>query len=244
MAEVDVLEVLRCGSCGAAVPLVDGSTAPCMHCKTDVQVPPAHRRRHEELEQVRESRRLAEAEWRALPRPLPPWLARTLPPAFVVGLVPYLALMIIAWVFWGWFPSPLHFLGWGVFTPIFAVIFLGIDALGRRAHCRAIFVMSAVHDETGWSCRACAAVLCLQPDTLAATCDYCGADSVLTDPGPRWRAWLADEQRSAKRSLGQAIGAIQDAARERRLTTIVVAAVLLPFWLLFTGPLIYFAIVG
>ena len=188
---------------------------------------------------MREARVEAEAAWRQLPRPLPAWLAWMLPGLIALGLPAYVVCMILGWAFRGWFPTPLHMLGWGIFTPIFAVIFFGIDAAAARSYARRSLAMNAQWTGEGWSCRACGGPLATEPNRLAATCDYCGADSVLTSGGARWQAFIRQGHAEAVTSLAQAVDSLAASRKERRLTRIIVFACILPFWLLFCGPLIY-----
>ena len=233
------LTVLRCERCGAAAPLRDTERTRCRHCGSKVRIPAEHRARHVELADARKARAAAEETWRRLPRPLPLWIAAVVPWLIAVGLPLYIALMVVGWVFWGWFPTPLHMLGWGIFTPVFAVIFFGIDAAVARAYSREHHAMNALRTENGWNCRACGGPLAVEEDRLAATCDYCCADSVLTEAGPRWHAFLKDARANAHASLARAARALAEARSNRRMTRIIVLAVLIPFWLFFCWPLVY-----
>ena len=236
---LDALTVLSCDECGAAVPLpAAGERAPCAHCGGSAVVPPAYRARQTELALARAALRSAEHQWRELPRPLPLWVAAVAPPAMALGLPVFIVLNVLGWAFWGWYPTPFHMLALGIFTPVFAVIFFGIDLAAKRSYARRVRAMAARRTPEGWACRRCGGPLELIEDSLAASCGYCGADSVLSDPGPRWRRWLASEQDRAERSLQKAVAAVRDSRSNTRVVRIVVLSVLIPFWLLFMYPLI------
>lgn len=133
-------------------------------------------------------------------------------------------------------------LGWGIFTPVFAVIFFGIDAGVARAYSRNHHAMNAIRGQDGWNCRACGGPLAVEENRLAATCDYCCADSVLTEDGPRWQAFLKDARSHAHASLARAARALARARSNRRMTRLIVLAVLIPFWLFFCWPLVYWGL--
>lgn len=236
----DALTALACDGCGAPVPLpTEGPRARCAHCGGGADVPASHRDRQAELAEARGALRAAEDQWRELPRPLPLWVAAVAPWLILGGLPVFIAVNVLGWVFWGWYPTPIHMLALGIFTPIFAVIYFGIDAGAKRAYSWRVNAMSAHRTPRGWACRRCGAPLELEAGALAASCGYCGADSVLSDPGPRWRRWLEGEQERAESSLREAVWALRESRRNTRLTRIVVLSVLTPFWLFFMWPLLY-----
>jgi Zn finger protein HypA/HybF involved in hydrogenase expression len=233
------LAVLTCTACGAPVPLRDGDVATCNHCSRSVPIPAEHRARHAELEEARADRRHAEAAMRELPRPLPPWAGYLAPWLIVLVLPAWIVVAILGWVFWGWFPTPLHMLGWGIFTPIFVAMFVMIDVAAASSYSRRMGALGATHDRGAWSCRRCGSPLALELDALTTTCDYCKSDNLLRDPGPRFRALLGKERAAAAAKLSDVLWQIRESRANRRGVRIIVGAVLFPFWLLFTGPLIW-----
>ncbi len=83
------VEILVCPSCGAPVPLGTGEVSRCVHCRTEVPLPEAHRelRRLGAAEQTQ--RREAEEIFARLDRP-PPLLVKVLAAVLDLSMLPFL----------------------------------------------------------------------------------------------------------------------------------------------------------
>lgn len=174
------LEVLRCASCGAPVPLVDASEVRCA-CGAAVAVPPAY------VELCAARRQIAERlpheaavlrRARAISHPLVGVLmiAAAYPAYHAFGALMQLGLggggddtgTAIAVV--AGFPLLL--------LPV-AVIAAGIgQLLGSRKLASAMPALAAVKAEHGYACRGCGAPLAATDDG-ATLCMYCGVQNVI-----------------------------------------------------------------
>jgi len=80
---------------------------------------------------------------------------------------------------------------------------------------------AVVLDDGAHGCRVCGAPLSFRPQDLAATCDYCGADSVLVLLSRRSRGELDEAKREAKKSLGEAVSQLEFIRGEQGLFRII-----------------------
>lgn len=226
------------------MPHVDAEETACERCGAPVAVPAEVRERARELTDAGADRRRAKALLGELPRPLPLWLARALPAGLFVVLPVWIVVAVTGWVAWGWFETPLHMLGWGIFTPAFLYIFLLIDALAARANAYGQHSLSPIPLADGHGCRACGASLSFAESEVVVRCRYCGADSLWRDHSSAWEARLSAARERAQLNLVEALLALRAARADRFRTRLIVLGVLVPFWLLFCGPLVWALLFG
>jgi DNA-directed RNA polymerase subunit RPC12/RpoP len=224
------LDVLRCGVCGADVPLGTTDEARCVHCGSAVPLPAAYR----ELRRVQgdddAARRRAQALFSTLDSP--PWLVtRVLAAVFDQPM----------FAFWLFFGVPLGlgsiFAGLAaeerfhlppvatvgvIFAVLFAFTFLprsiGIYA-NRRAGGRRILVAGFAARPPrlpggAAGCRECGAPLEVPAGALVARCVYCGADSAVAIRTP----FLARARCAASAAAHTVDEAVAVDGRERAAT--------------------------
>lgn len=219
------LELLRCGSCQAAVPLADRDQVSCPYCKAVVSVPTWHRKCVAERRQEENVRRQLEECYMRVARPPPegtqPWanaLLLLMPVAFAVVLVAAAprSTDLLALLCWGVVPAmmPGAVLGiWGAATHATIVRFERALAWGppeRKGGPR--------------TCRQCGAPLEVAPGALSSRCPYCETDNLVVDVA-------ADEQvddslRKELRTLAEATAVLKLRRRLFVIGPVVVLAVL------------------
>ena len=197
------LQPLRCGSCGAPVPLAEAEHVHCPHCGSEVALPPGYLEAMRLHRETAAARRAAEPVWQALARPrsgglsaLAMLLVVFLPPlaTLLANLVPYPPLSKMAIMAFVTLPAVLPGAGLYIWT-------LAVDAtaVGLRNQ------LSAKPPPRGGgspTCRNCGAPLEVEADAVAASCAYCGTDSLVVGIG---EAELAGGLRAAVRTLGEAV---------------------------------------
>jgi hypothetical protein len=207
------LAQLRCPGCGAAVPLVPKARAACPFCGAAVDTPPAWLEAAEARAAEARARRAIEPRWRELTRPPPAWvrpaamaLVAVLPPAVTVALVyaltppPGTAAAFALGALPGLLPGALAWLWAAAVGATVVDVTLGLAAAPpARAGAPP-------------SCRECGAPLAVEEGALAATCAYCGTDSLVADLPTT--AESRARRRAAERTLAEAADAL---ARRRRL---------------------------
>ncbi len=175
---------LKCETCGANVPLADGEATACRYCHSVVPIPATYQELRRDGEKAREARRAVESMLRTcLGRSVPPWAPQlykwTVIPAAVLG-VP-LALGLTQGEY-RWFVRE-----WAVFGMMVPFLASLLPWLVLWAYTKPGLYMAALGvslrpaprrpDAEGFDCGECGAPLSVEPDALAATCDYCRADS-------------------------------------------------------------------
>ncbi|HEX4447699.1 MAG TPA: hypothetical protein VH044_13210 [Polyangiaceae bacterium] len=189
------VDVLRCPSCGAHVPLGQADVARCAHCGAAVPLPDAYR----ELVRIQAEHEASRARAQALFVTLdsPPWLlTRILAAVFDQPT-------IVFWIFFGvpvglasifaglavdarFHPSPLVTNG-VIFLTLFAFAFLprsiGIYA-NRSAGGRRLLLAGLAAKPPGLpggpaGCRECGAPLEIPAGAIVARCVYCGAENAV-----------------------------------------------------------------
>jgi len=183
---------LTCDQCGAPVPLADGDFARCRHCGASVRIPESHKKLREEVRSVRERRRETEKLLRrhaclgsrrvrtsysllvipaavigvpiafALTQSRMHWYAREW--TVLAGILPFMVTLLPLLVLW-----------------TFGSINAYLGALGLKLR-----PAPPPSGTTGFDCGVCGAPLEIEPDALAATCDYCGSDSWVRDAPESW----------------------------------------------------------
>jgi uncharacterized Zn finger protein (UPF0148 family) len=225
------LEVLSCDKCGAPVPLASDSATTCPRCSSEVAVPEAHRALHDERQELREDRAQAEVAWKKLPRALPEWLGLGVAVWPIVGgAVATVVLPVVALIN-NWFGlRDLDAEGWklvimGLVGVLFFWVLLILDLFVIRltyGYDDEMRSYAALEREGGaHGCRVCGAPLFFREQDLAATCDYCGADSVLVRLSWRTRSRLDAAKREAKTSLKEAVSQLQFIRGEQGLFRII-----------------------
>jgi predicted RNA-binding Zn-ribbon protein involved in translation (DUF1610 family) len=176
------LTPLKCADCGGSPPLAAAAATPCPFCGASVAVPPDYARAFEAQRAAREARAAAEPLWRRLRRGAPPWTGWV--GAALVLLLPSLAVAAAHLLL----REPLAS---AEVIALFAVPALlpggalliasgAFKALGARFH-DALAATPPAKQGDPPGCRECGAGLSPAPDALAASCAYCGTDSVLDD---------------------------------------------------------------
>jgi len=224
------LDVLRCGACGADVPIGIADEARCVHCGNAVPLPPAYRELRRVQGEDEATRRRAQALFSTLDSP--PWLAtRVLAATFDQPMFGF-------WLFFGvplglgsifaglaaearFHLAPVATVG-VIFAVLFAFTFLP-RSLGIYAHRRAggrrllLAAMAARPPRRPGGpagCRECGAPLEVPADALVARCVYCGADSAVVIRTP----FLARARRAARAVAHTLDEAVALDARERAET--------------------------
>jgi hypothetical protein len=124
----------------------------------------------------------------------------------------------------------------GVLTPLFVLVYGAIETVSAFAYTRDVNELSARPPIKAGGlprCRICGAPLRLEEGALAATCDYCCTDSVVTRVSPQGRRRLDKEARIAERQLKAAISAVLTRRDDRRLARYITIPVLVITWLIF-----------
>ncbi len=217
------LHPLRCGACGASIPLADADAARCLHCGHLERIPPQHRSAYllargasDELARATEAWRRFTA--RLVPRPVVT-LTSILPVAAVLvghalGLLQNLGALdtglsgrrLVGLL--GWLPA-LVFLGVWIFT-----FWYGDHGERMRALAPALAARRGRTPE----CRGCGAPLPLEPGAVFVRCAYCRTDS-LVDLDAMDRRALSTATEQAAASAREAIEAAafrQEGARTGR----------------------------
>lgn len=200
------LEVLRCERCGAAVPLRVASSIACRHCQAEVAIPERWRAAAEAHAAAEVVRREVEPRWRAL--------------SAGVGVrveVAAMTLLVVGPPLATWWaqasaapPAPIENLSHVAFPALLPGALLWLWATTVNAavlRVRRLVRARAEGPQGDLACRSCGAPLAPQPGALAATCLYCGTDSVVCDLPP---AVDSEAQRD------QALRTLADAAQVLR----------------------------
>ena len=209
------LELLRCPSCGGDVAAVSAASTRCRYCAADVPVPAAHLQALALQGKAITLRREIEAKWRRMTAEAS-WWTEWVAAALILFLPPCVSLFAALVV---WFP--LAMVDGLVFVSIPALLpgaVLWVWAIGSRA------TVQRIDRELGAgpparaggdpTCRACGAPLVVEADALAATCLYCGTDSLL-GAGARERVTSR---------LGSKVRTLEDALRMWRIRVLLLGA--------------------
>ena len=174
------LDPLRCGSCGGDVALVAAATTACRYCKAPVVIPQAHLDALAVQQQAARLRREVEPRWRKMTAQAA-WWTEWVAAALILFFPPFASLLA---VFVLWFP--LSMVDGLVFFAIPSLLpggALWVWAIASRATAQRLDrgMWAGPPQRAGGSptCRGCGAPLTVEPEALAATCVYCGTDSVL-----------------------------------------------------------------
>ncbi len=199
------LAPVTCTSCAAPLPLaVPAPQVPCPHCGVANALPAEYVQAAELRRREAEARRQTEPLWRALATGAPTWskpvalaLIVLLPPlaTLVAWLIPRLELGAVAITALVSLPSLLP----GAALWIWASAVAGTTLRFRAA-------LTARSEGNATCCRGCGAPLATEPGALAATCGYCGTDSLLEKIPVGELA----------RSLGEAMTTLEEGARKLR----------------------------
>jgi DNA-directed RNA polymerase subunit RPC12/RpoP len=216
---VSAFEPLACSKCGAKVPLALAERIACVHCGADVEVPERWRAAAEAKAATDQVRRDVEPVWESLTHPPGPVFEACA--AASVFLLPVVATWIVQSRVWPP-PTPITTVGLvavpallpGALAWLWAAT-MGATVLRLRDALRA---RGSVDGELG--CRNCGASLAPEPGALAATCSYCGTDSLVRDLPPT-RVSAADRD-SALQTLASAALALR-----RRRTNVALGVALL-----------------
>jgi LSD1 subclass zinc finger protein len=199
------LSPVKCTGCAAPLPLaIPAPEVRCPHCSTANALPAAYVEAAALRKREAEARRQAEPLWRALEGGAPTWsrpaalaLIVVLPPVatLVAWLIPRLELGAVAVTAAVSLPALLP----GAALWVWASAVAGTTLRFKAA-------LAARGDGSTPACRTCGAPLAPEPGALAATCGYCGSDSLLEKIPVSELA----------RSLGEAVTTLEDAARKLR----------------------------
>lgn len=180
---MSALDPLVCTKCGAKVPLAVRERIPCNHCGADVDVPERWRMAAEAKAADERVRREVEPQWESLTRPPRP--ALEVCAAASVFLLPVLATWIVQSRVWPP-PAPITTIGLVAVPALLpgALAWLWVATMAATvARLRsALRATGTVGGELG--CRSCGAPLAPKDGEIAATCLYCGADSLVRDLPP------------------------------------------------------------
>lgn len=213
---------LRCDACGAGVPLVREAMATCSFCKAMVPVPPAYLAAADAHAAEARVRRDVEPQWAALTTPpparwgsvgmamvalLPPvaTLVAVLAPAIPPGRVTVLAQVAIPALL----PGAVLWLRRGA---------VAATLLRFRA---ALAAVPAPRAGEAPGCRSCGGALAVPAGALAATCGYCGTDSLVGELPPRGES--ARRLGGALRTLAEATAALRTRRRLLALGLVALA---------------------
>ncbi|MGZ3456356.1 MAG: zinc ribbon domain-containing protein [Polyangiales bacterium] len=234
------VEVLKCKSCGAPIPIGDDDVKTCPHCGAEVVVPSAHRELRELARRDEQNRRLAEAQFDRLDSP--PWLATKI--AARIFDQP----MIGFWFFFG-VPVGIWSIIYGLslsnriagaihhdrreaspvlsMVVIFAILFLfafiprvlGVYA-NRRVTARALLIGGLAARPPriaggAYGCRVCGAPLTMPEGATVARCMYCHADSAV-----RVRTFVVTKTREVVDRVQRTIADAFAANRSERWATL------------------------
>lgn len=205
------LTPLRCPACDGPVPLVDAATTPCASCGAVVTLPAAHVEALRAATAAAAARAAALPAWRAVATPRSPRLA-------TAGVALVVVLPVIATVIATVLPSPpwarLEVLALAAVPAIGpgAALYLWVHAVNATV-VRVADALVAAPPAAGTSapsCRRCGAPLTLAPDAIAATCAYCGTDSLVDRPP---LATLRSRLHDTLATLDQAVAALRGRRR-------------------------------
>ncbi len=199
---------LQCRACGGDVPVVAAPAARCVYCGASVTMPAEHLHALALQGEARALRRSVEARWQRMTHEASPWtewiavlLCLLLPPAAS-------ALAAFAGA------SPMPMMDGLVFVSVPALApggVLWVWAVASRATAQRLdgLLGAAPARRAGGNptCRSCGAPLALEPGALAATCVYCGVDSLID----------AAARKPVSAALGADLRTLQDALRTYRM---------------------------
>jgi len=199
---------LQCHACGGDVPLVAAPATRCVYCGASVAIPREHVEALALHAEARALRVSVEPRWRRMTAEASPWtewiavgLALLLPPS-----ISAVAAFATA--------SPLPTVDGLVFVAVPALApggVLWVWAIASRATAQRLHgaLGAAPPKRAGGNptCRSCGAPLPLEPGAVAATCAYCGVDSIVD----------AAARRPARAALGAEVRTLRDALRTYRM---------------------------
>lgn len=204
------LEPLRCGSCGAAVPLRAGDHVTCPYCRATVPVPGRYRRILAERAREEGVRRELEERFGAAARPPHRWFDVT-----AVAMVVVLPVVVaVVWMAlarhavdtvtlfsYGVVPAMLPGAGlWLWSAAVHATIVRFNQALA----------MGPPEREGGPGvCRECGAPLAVTPDAISVHCLYCDTDNLVVD--------VSAAKKRLDSKLGRELRTLDQAAKALRL---------------------------
>ncbi|MBX3128103.1 MAG: hypothetical protein KF718_15370 [Polyangiaceae bacterium] len=175
------LAPLTCPRCGSHVAVSLGAATRCRHCATELPIPELYRSAQAKLASAVELRRRVEVRWRRMTAQAS-WWTEWVAAALMLFLPP-LAAVLAVYVVW----FPLAMLDGLVFVATPAILpggILWVWAIASRATAARINaeLLARAPSKPGGdpACRACGAPLAVDPEAFAATCLYCGTDSLVT----------------------------------------------------------------
>jgi hypothetical protein len=228
---------VECSGCGAPVPLGTEEETRCRYCGGAVRLPLSHVALHRERQAARELRRGTDEIWRSLPRPMPSWAPRLVLWLIIGGTMVLTAVVIVLWASgkYGW--SVREALVLGIFLPIFVMIYGIIEVLAYWSpYERLVTEMTATRDERFPDtalCRGCGAALTIEVGDVAATCSYCGVESLLGRIRAVARRRVARESAEALLGLKKAAETADMLRIQRKILRIIVPPILIGCLLLF-----------
>jgi hypothetical protein len=162
------------------VALVAASTTACRYCKALVVIPQTHLEALTVQQQAARLRREVEPRWRKMTAQAA-WWTEWVAAALILFLPPFVSVVA---VFALWFP--LSMVDGIMFFAIPSLLpggALWVWSIASRATAQRLDrgMWAGPPKQAGGSptCRGCGAPLTVEPEALAATCVYCGTDSVL-----------------------------------------------------------------
>lgn len=202
------MKPLSCERCGGPVPLSTSESRACPWCAAPVALDEAYAAQRERLALQARLRREAEPQWAALSRAPPQGVANVslaallLAPSIVGMLGASMELAAPKVIGFGILPATLPgAAGW---------LWAAAIELTVRGARRGVAARRIRDDRPG--CRGCGAPLELEPGALAASCGYCGTDSVVLD--------LAEGE-AAVSSAAAELRSVTAALRRRRSLVVV-----------------------
>jgi len=224
---VNVLEAFACPKCAAAVPLSDTAGARCKHCGHALTVPQAYLAASRALAAQQQARRRLEPLWRRLTVTMGwGWLVAAC--VAVVLLPPALVTVDIWWVAAprGLFDRLAFVAIPGLLPGSLLAVIVTANACTALGAAERLAARPPTRELNAPRCRGCAAELSVDRAAIAASCGYCGMDSLLSGVTLRERAReVGDELDEQVATLGDAISRLR---LRRGLAALAAALVLTP----------------
>jgi hypothetical protein len=225
---VSALAPLRCDGCGAAVPLPAAADLPasraCDHCGASVTLPAAYVAAAADAVALASARRAVEPSWRQAARAPAAWVG-ALALALLLLLPGAAALVAILVPTTPWPRLDVYSLAaLPALVPgaLLQLWFAAARTTVAAASAAAVAIrLDGARATAG--CRQCGAPLAVDAGALAATCGYCGTDSVLTGAPLARRAGALARGRA---SLAELVAALRRRRRWLAAGTLATAIVL------------------
>ena len=232
--QAPAVEILRCPSCGGAVPLGDGDSVRCAFCGANVPLPPAHRALRDAQRADAATRGRAQASLARLASPPGllfrmlgsawlSWASILLGPFFLIGamLAGFGLVRVAEWTQREIF-AELHPKKWvdlieAIVSSALLALFVLLGSLGQRyargrEKLRATLAAKPPERPGGPAlCRECGAPLLVPSGALGVHCTYCRADNLIVPVRGAAEGQGAD-QRKVRRAM---VEAAQEARSDR-----------------------------